>query len=272
MISTALCASAITAHSAISVTAVGDGTGYDILGDGSATNEATAYRSTGVVKTFDNNGDNVYGTNGVFVFGDGTTNNNGQPFGLNTQVGLTYTSVTSGADVTSVATDPIQGPMDDPTQPIGVTVSDFGFVGFATVPSGGAGNWGEVLEFTITADMPQLFRIGLIAGTQAAANGRWDPTGLRITDGEGNAFASVTGLENAGTGGDGAADRATPNWVFFDVDLDGATSGKFGIETQQRLSTQGGGFTGFTIDAVPEPSTTALLGLGGLALIMRRRK
>jgi hypothetical protein len=28
----------------------------------------------------------------------------------------------------------------------------------------------------------------------------------------------------------------------------------------------------FTVDTVPEPSTTALLGLGGLALILRRRK
>ncbi|MEZ7957082.1 MAG: PEP-CTERM sorting domain-containing protein [Rubritalea sp.] len=28
----------------------------------------------------------------------------------------------------------------------------------------------------------------------------------------------------------------------------------------------------FSITAVPEPSSTALLGLGGLALIMRRRK
>ncbi|MFC4992544.1 PEP-CTERM sorting domain-containing protein [Rubritalea tangerina] len=32
------------------------------------------------------------------------------------------------------------------------------------------------------------------------------------------------------------------------------------------------GITGFQIVAVPEPSATALIGLGGLALIMRRRK
>jgi hypothetical protein len=38
-------------------------------------------------------------------------------------------------------------------------------------------------------------------------------------------------------------------------------------------STQRAGISGFQIvDAVPEPSTTALLGLGGLALIFRRRK
>jgi hypothetical protein len=33
-----------------------------------------------------------------------------------------------------------------------------------------------------------------------------------------------------------------------------------------------GVFNGFAITAVPEPSSTALLGLGGLALILRRRK
>jgi hypothetical protein len=33
-----------------------------------------------------------------------------------------------------------------------------------------------------------------------------------------------------------------------------------------------GYFAGYTVAAVPEPTTTALLGLGGLALILRRRK
>ncbi len=31
-------------------------------------------------------------------------------------------------------------------------------------------------------------------------------------------------------------------------------------------------YSNIVVDAVPEPSTTALLGLGGLALILRRRK
>lgn len=33
-----------------------------------------------------------------------------------------------------------------------------------------------------------------------------------------------------------------------------------------------GYFAGYTVESVPEPSSTALLGLGGLALILRRRK
>ena len=33
-----------------------------------------------------------------------------------------------------------------------------------------------------------------------------------------------------------------------------------------------GYFAGYTVAAVPEPSSTALLGFGGLALILRRRK
>ena len=52
---------------------------------------------------------------------------------------------------------------------------------------------------------------------------------------------------------------------------DGAGTLTFGID-----GLPGGGertvLNGFQLEAVPEPSTTALLGLGGLALILRRRK
>ncbi|MGJ8655903.1 MAG: PEP-CTERM sorting domain-containing protein [Akkermansiaceae bacterium] len=38
------------------------------------------------------------------------------------------------------------------------------------------------------------------------------------------------------------------------------------------LTLHTGSYANFEFDAVPEPSSTALLGLGGLALILRRRK
>ncbi|MDP4625267.1 MAG: PEP-CTERM sorting domain-containing protein [Akkermansiaceae bacterium] len=270
-------ASATASQAAITVSVVGDGTGYDLFGASGAaalTNEANSYRSTGVTKTFDvGTVDNIYGTDGVFMFGNGTNIGNGQPFSMSTQVGASWATFSAGANWTSVATEAAQGPMDDPTQPISAAVSDFGGVGFATgAASGSGGAWGEILEISFNSFAPQKFRIGLIAGTQGSSNGRWDPTGLRITDGSGGIYASVASLENAGTGGDGDPSRYAPNWVFFDVDLGGATSGTFGIEGQKRLNTQGPSLTGLTFDVIPEPSSAALFGLGFAGLLLRRRR
>lgn len=57
-----------------------------------------------------------------------------------------------------------------------------------------------------------------------------------------------------------------------------AASGTFTSDSSGNLTLFVGGtnnrpaLNGFSMDVVPEPSTTALLGLGGLALILRRRK
>jgi hypothetical protein len=53
--------------------------------------------------------------------------------------------------------------------------------------------------------------------------------------------------------------------ITFDIDAGLATDDDFTTDVRSGLSA-------FQISAVPEPSTTALLGLGGLALILRRRK
>jgi hypothetical protein len=57
---------------------------------------------------------------------------------------------------------------------------------------------------------------------------------------------------------------------------DNSATGTFTSDGSGNLTLSLGGsrpaINGFTITAVPEPSTTALLGLGGLTLIMRRRK
>ena len=70
----------------------------------------------------------------------------------------------------------------------------------------------------------------------------------------------------------------------YTLSIDGTTfttlalaNGRTGIDEVRVFNdTSGGGndvtFNNFSVSVVPEPSTTALLGLGGLALILRRRK
>ncbi|WP_372847154.1 family 43 glycosylhydrolase [Pontiella sp.] len=234
---------ACAAHAAVNITLVGDGSGYDVVGTGAADHEATAYRSTGVTKTYDIDGDQAYGTAGLLMFGDGGAEVNNQPFTKRTQVGVDWATFSQGSDFTSIAQGYGQGPMDDPTAAIGATVADWGTVGSAVAAgnSGAAGNWNEIVSFTVDASAPQQFRIGLVGGTQGQSDGRWDPTGYRLS--EGTTIVTVAGLENNGNG--------NPNFVFFDVDLNGETSGTFTIEGQQRLNTQGASLVGVTFDVPP---------------------
>ena len=71
--------------------------------------------------------------------------------------------------------------------------------------------------------------------------------------------------------GTGVPDTLDEYAVTGTFTSDGAGTLTFGID-----GLPGGGertgINGFQLEAVPEPSTTALLGLGGLALILRRRK
>ena len=82
---------------------------------------------------------------------------------------------------------------------------------------------------------------------------------------------SVTGDVSYGssTHTRGAARVSGTFHTFLGVTPDG--SGTIVLATTQPSGTNAA-FNGLLIEAVPEPSTTALLGLGGLALILRRRK
>jgi hypothetical protein len=61
----------------------------------------------------------------------------------------------------------------------------------------------------------------------------------------------------------------TATTVTFAVDFDLSRDFRFASYAQRNNRAQ---YTNITISAIPEPSSTALLGLGGLALMLRRRR
>ncbi len=61
-------------------------------------------------------------------------------------------------------------------------------------------------------------------------------------------------------------------FVFIRVEADIDVSGGVGSFTGYNFTTANSGTPTLNVTIVPEPSSTALLGLGGLALILRRRK
>ncbi|WP_435895841.1 PEP-CTERM sorting domain-containing protein [Oceaniferula spumae] len=93
----------------------------------------------------------------------------------------------------------------------------------------------------------------LLDGSQTVTTGT-DQTMVLTVDAAGNYSFSLNGA-TAGTG---------------TTAMDLSKSYKFAIYTQG--SDGGSMISQVTLDVVPEPSSTALLGLGGLALIMRRRR
>ncbi|VGO13214.1 Arylsulfatase [Pontiella desulfatans] len=222
---------AFAANAAIDISVVGDGAGYDETG-------VTAYRSTSVAKGFDADGNNEYGSEGLFFFGTGTTAANNQAFSVHTQSGAGWATFAQGAQFGSVSEQTNYGPYDDPTLS-GSDVADWTICGIGVATGGGVGNWAEVLTFSIDAATPEMFRIGIMSGTQGDSTGKWDPTGLRLSV-DGGLAAEITGLEN--TSG------STPGWVFFDVDLNGETSGTFSLEGQNRLADQGTAISGVIFD------------------------
>lgn len=97
-----------------------------------------------------------------------------------------------------------------------------------------------------------------------------------------NFGSNAPSTDLGGNGFSGGGDQEWRGLSTGSVDLLGATSGNgdYTLEIFYRASTNegdrfsnnGGSDYTATFTVVPEPSSAALLGLGGLALIMRRRK
>ena len=277
VIGTILAASLTTAtHAALIVTATGDGTGYDLTGPGSATNEIGAWRSTDVTKTFDIDGDNIYGTAGFIFAGDGGATGNNQDFARRAESAPSWATITPATatdsldgNLTGLAVDANANFFDDPNAPTGASVADWGSQGFFTVVNTGensvAGDWHTAFQVDLLPGTPTEIRLGIFGGNQDNGDNRWDSTGYRISSDGGATWTEITGLlGNAGT---------ALNAVFFDVDLNGEDTGSLLIAGQQsRNQNDFTSIAGITFDAIPEPSSSALLGLGVLGFLARRRR
>jgi hypothetical protein len=212
---------------------------------GSDINLGSGWRSGAVPSDIDGNG--VLGSDG-YAFVRGPLEIVNPSYG--TLSGLS-TSVYNGGAGYVFVDDPLTTPGGAPT----------------TVESGTwnpSGTDTNIARLTLNRDLVtgETIRIGLMVDNLDAT--AWNPASIRVGDSSGGDSGQITLAD--------PTENQVPDWYYFDIT--GLSNGA----TVDFYSTQGinGGATlgAISLDSsvVPEPSTTALLGLGGLALILRRRK
>jgi hypothetical protein len=144
-------------------------------------------------------------------------------------------------------------------------------IAFGTHTGSEAGNEEivTILDFEITGD-------GSLTEKQADNSPRWEDRGIDMKAGEWNDWTVTFNF---------GADTASSYDDTFDVSIyhvtSGTTSSATGLDGLESASTLSYGFqtvefyayssSAYYVDAVPEPATIALLGLGGLFLRNRKR-
>lgn len=166
---------------------------------GSAGNQVS-WRSTGVTKTLDPDGDNVYGTAGYVGF---AMRKNAGGGGVATANPLTYTStnfetLSSVPSYLTLASSAAQNfvvfgfgysQVDNPTLTPGATVADIES-GYGGINGARSGNF---MTLTLNAGVPANgIRLGVIATSQTGNNDSLDSLTLTQTAGTGTGTASTT--------------------------------------------------------------------------------
>jgi hypothetical protein len=226
---------ACAANAAPTIGLVGDGDNFDEQGA-----NAVGFRTFGTGKSYDLNGDDIYGSHGYLFFGQGgSANINNQTFSRHTVDAPDWvTNFSAGADFASVAEYDTYSAIDNPTVPPTYDTADWARSGIAVATGTGIGTWTEIVTFAVDDSAPSTFRVGLMTGNEGSTDGRWSPTGLRLSV-DGGTAVEVTNLPDL--------DSTSVGMVFFDITTDGS-GGTFAVEGQQRLAGQGSSLTGITFD------------------------
>jgi hypothetical protein len=125
---------------------------------------------------------------------------------------------------------------------------------------------GVAATMTISGlDITKSYNIALIGASLASVGFETDFT-------IGGTTKTATAAPISGTGNGALTFVEGDSHVLFSGISGGTGSITFSVTDSVDPNSANGVLSGLQIEEVPEPSTTALLGLGGLALIFRRRK
>lgn len=244
---------------------------------GANNDEIDQWRSTDQAKTFDIDGDNVYGTAGYILFATdvvgnttgGTAPQNVDPFAFVSGAKKTLSSVPgylSFTVVTATATGVASGygyrVVDDPTLTPGVSVGD---VQSGSILRGTAiGTEAAFFDITIGDAFPVGgIRLGFI---------------FRNTDAYDGAFRIEQTVGGAESLSFTQSSAATPELQMAFFDITNAAQGDvfrfYGVKNIGSGGNQNANVLlgGVSIDAIPEPTAALLSGIGLLGLLARRSR
>ena len=234
--------------------------------------EVNQWSDATFAKSLDIDGDNIYGTDGVFLVST-TAQNAGQGTQTTFERVPTFTMpvVASGINFTGNFQNPngttgfIQNDAND-------AIIRLGYAGFNNGTQGEAIPLTDLYTYTLTADQAadETLRLGVFGGTNNS-DPRLGFTDLQVTAG-GVESTIVQDPRDTNTGN--AADL-----YFFDIT--GLVAGDTIVISAANSNSLVGNFNAATIGgvtfdtaitAIPEPSSLALLGLVGIAGFVRRRR
>lgn len=250
-------ATALTALAALVLGFAGSAQAATISTEGSVEGaEVTDWRSTGTAKTNDIDGDDVFGSS-IGAVQWTVIGVNQQPTGSST-LGWAFVSQLAGNDSQTDWPE-----IDDASEPVSAAVADtdasIKLDGFTFELTGTASDYaGQTVRVSVMHDLLNPF------GQSNDTN-----KGLQIQQTVGGSGDSgVVNVRN-GNAGDGV-----PEFYFFDI-TDVSPGDQFQVLGLNNVGGTSGnrGYVGpVAFDIVPEPASGAMIGLGGLMLLARRRR